>query len=1379
MTNIKATKRALGSSVLALFLCFAMLLGSTYAWFTDSVTSANNIITAGNLDVELYWSTNATDWKEVSDGTNVFEDVDYWEPGKTQVVYLKVVNAGTLALKYKLGINIASETISTNINNEKLQLSEHIMYGITPCTAAYANSVAAIAAVNTDEIQAKNLTNVYAGEFADLYPKANTESKASEQMLAMVVYMPETVGNEANHMQGAPVPEIKLGINLFATQTTVENDSFDDKYDADADKMYTVNGVKYNSADEALAAANDGDKVYLSSVTKPITIEENIELTLENTYIVADSGENAITVNAASATIIFKGYNMVVGGMGANGIYVGSPANVPGTSPVDAVENAYSYGVTLSGDGTLIAKGNGGVEKEKDTNGGSGIYGDVNSTLVIKDLKTVIAEGYGKDGFGIGGTTKSITIENSNIDYAKGGFVQPELKYDLKYGKEEPEGGAAIGSMSDGAVINIIGSTIKRADGGSKAAGIGARFWTGVTVNITDSTVTAQGGNASAGIGGSRVSGGATESGTTINITNSKINAVGGAYGAGIGSGYDTHCGKNQPLCTINIKDSEIFATGGQYAAGIGTGYHNAALVGEIVGGEVTAVSGDKFYKDSYTKAQDIGFGVVDPAREAENNASYIKYEGKTIFIGDEETEPTYELIADGLIKDKNDCFYVLNANGLKAVADIVNATTPYTDTIFDGKYVKLVRDIDLGGMEWIPIGDDRSQRTEFHGIFDGQGHTISNVTITKKTDRDDENKSSYGLFGNVKGTIKNLTVDNVNISGTPKFIGALVGRLNDGLIENCHVTNSKVTCNNWTIGGLVGQFNNGKISGCSVTNTTIEGYAAVGGIVGIALNAGERTIENCTVENCQIAKNGSFGGDYDKMFGAIVGAVYSGSLTVKLNECKAIGNNINMLCGYLAEGDKLIVDGAVFVTTANELQTALDNATENTTIVFGADITGNVKVTQNENIDLVIDGNDYKYTGVMTVFGNGRKATAALTIKNIDFVAATGVASCIVSPDRTVNNAYSYSSNVTVENCTFTDPDGVVNCAAVRHEDGGDSNWKIIDCVVDNTMHSILQVNNVEGKLTIADCKVYSKNGANLNSCTNVELTGCEFDVKGYTVRFGVNSGGNLGVEKNYVFTNNKLKSSCDDGDAVIMFRASAVDANVNLNETELIGATKFSGATKNTKIHIDGILVVTNNEDLKEAVENGVTKLYLTNGEYDLNENQKDGLTLIGLDEGVKMANTTKYASGKAIGAIWKAINLENVTITNTVYTMADGGNATFTNVNFAAGFRQGYGKSVVFNDCTFGSNSEGYALHFQTDSASEDGIIKLNGCEFEGGKVHLGGKRAYTFTGCDFAEGTDFQVWSNITLENCTVNGVSVTSENIATLFPNLNLEKVTIN
>ena len=55
MTNRKTTRRALFMSVISLMLCCAMLVGTTFAWFTDEVTSVNNIIKAGNLDVELYY----------------------------------------------------------------------------------------------------------------------------------------------------------------------------------------------------------------------------------------------------------------------------------------------------------------------------------------------------------------------------------------------------------------------------------------------------------------------------------------------------------------------------------------------------------------------------------------------------------------------------------------------------------------------------------------------------------------------------------------------------------------------------------------------------------------------------------------------------------------------------------------------------------------------------------------------------------------------------------------------------------------------------------------------------------------------------------------------------------------------------------------------------------------------------------------------------------------------------------------------------------------------------------------------------------------------------------------------------------------------------
>ena len=99
MNNKKATKRALLTSVMALVMCVVMLVGTTFAWFTDTASTGVNKIQSGNLDVKLMYSTDMQTWKEATDQTKLFDDNALWEPGYTQVVYLKVVNAGNLALK--------------------------------------------------------------------------------------------------------------------------------------------------------------------------------------------------------------------------------------------------------------------------------------------------------------------------------------------------------------------------------------------------------------------------------------------------------------------------------------------------------------------------------------------------------------------------------------------------------------------------------------------------------------------------------------------------------------------------------------------------------------------------------------------------------------------------------------------------------------------------------------------------------------------------------------------------------------------------------------------------------------------------------------------------------------------------------------------------------------------------------------------------------------------------------------------------------------------------------------------------------------------------------------------------------------------------------
>ena len=245
-------------------------------------------------------------------------------------------------------------------------------------------------------------------------------------------------------------------------------------------------------------------------------------------------------------------------------------------------------------------------------------------------------------GFGIGGLeTTNINISDITIEKVSGGFVQKDFVNDAKYGKNEPEGGAAIGSGYDGAKIALTNVTIEEALGGSKAAGIGARYWTGVDIVISDCVINkVVGGNASAAIGGSRVSDDPNDNqDISINIMNSVINAEGGQFAAGIGSGYDTHCAVDLttlPKCHIEITgNSVITAQGGKYGAGIGTGYHTASLTGKIEESvTVNATAGES--REKYTVAMDVGFGVVDKSREAAETkagSSSFDYKGTTITI--------------------------------------------------------------------------------------------------------------------------------------------------------------------------------------------------------------------------------------------------------------------------------------------------------------------------------------------------------------------------------------------------------------------------------------------------------------------------------------------------------------------------------------------------------------------------------------------------------------------------------------------------------------------------------------------------------------------------------------------------------------------------
>lgn len=239
MTNSKSTKRALVSSALAILMCVAMLIGTTFAWFTDTASTGVNKIQAGNLDIELEYSKDFTEWIKVNDTTKLFEESALWEPGRTEVVYLRVKNAGNLALKYTLGIYNLYENRGKNVAGDFYYLSNFVKLGAAEADAAYADRAAAISAVQDSAKTLKSIgdTGVVGADLA----------VNNEKVYAMVLYMPTEVGNEANPKNKSWAAKVSFGIRVSATQAVSEYDSYGNTYDEKAPAVLAAESASYGT----------------------------------------------------------------------------------------------------------------------------------------------------------------------------------------------------------------------------------------------------------------------------------------------------------------------------------------------------------------------------------------------------------------------------------------------------------------------------------------------------------------------------------------------------------------------------------------------------------------------------------------------------------------------------------------------------------------------------------------------------------------------------------------------------------------------------------------------------------------------------------------------------------------------------------------------------------------------------------------------------------------------------------------------------------------------------------------------------------------------------------------------------------------------------
>lgn len=298
----KSSKRALLLSALAIVLCIAMLIGTTYAWFTDTASTAVNKIQSGNLGVQLEYSKDFSEWKNVTEETKLFEDSTVWEPGRTEIVYLRVKNAGTLALKYTLGIYNLYNSTGKNVLGNKYRLSDYVKLGAVEADAAYADRAAAINAVDAD---AKLISDIDNSGMAGASLEPN-----DTKIYALVLYMPTEVGNEANPKNKDPywAAKMSFGISVSATQAMSESDSFDNTYDEDAATI--LSAISFSSGKHEITKniqANGRFGAIQAERTAQFTINADVYAVYTKDTSGTTGGAMAVSADGNSKVIINGG----------------------------------------------------------------------------------------------------------------------------------------------------------------------------------------------------------------------------------------------------------------------------------------------------------------------------------------------------------------------------------------------------------------------------------------------------------------------------------------------------------------------------------------------------------------------------------------------------------------------------------------------------------------------------------------------------------------------------------------------------------------------------------------------------------------------------------------------------------------------------------------------------------------------------------------------------------------------------------------------------------------------------------------------------------------------------------------------------------------
>ena len=270
----KSTKRALITSALAILMCAAMLIGATFAWFTDTASTGVNKIVSGNLKVDIIGADSDSHIEKLNFTKAATTDAEagaeiLWEPGCRYLTEgFRIANKGNLALKWKAQVN----TGTTAANEGNFDLLDVIDFYLVTKAA--------------DGTETETALDEFTG---------NLKKTETSDVYYIKGVMQTTAGND---YQGLTLDGIS--ITVVATQDTVESDSFDNQYDKDAE--YPI-----------LVTTGDELQAIVSNATAPVNIVLTNSITTNNFVIPEDKDVtldlNGRTVtNAGSHTILNKGH---------------------------------------------------------------------------------------------------------------------------------------------------------------------------------------------------------------------------------------------------------------------------------------------------------------------------------------------------------------------------------------------------------------------------------------------------------------------------------------------------------------------------------------------------------------------------------------------------------------------------------------------------------------------------------------------------------------------------------------------------------------------------------------------------------------------------------------------------------------------------------------------------------------------------------------------------------------------------------------------------------------------------------------------------------------------------------------------------------------